>query len=102
MLHIGEFNSNYISPLLHKLSKESSKQIFLLGDFNIGLLKYESFELVKSFVDTLSSNFLLTQIILSTIISSSCILLDNIFCKLTYSTKSITGNLTSTVSDHLL
>ena len=25
VLHIGDFNSNYISPLLHKLSKESSK-----------------------------------------------------------------------------
>ena len=25
MLHIGDFNNNYIHPLLHKLSKESSK-----------------------------------------------------------------------------
>ena len=45
ILHIGDFNSNYISPLLHKLSKESSKQTFLLGDFNIDLLKHESSEL---------------------------------------------------------
>ena len=52
ILHIGDFNSNFISPLLHKLSKESSKQTFLLGDFNIDLLKYESSEL-----DTLSSIF---------------------------------------------
>ena len=64
MLHICEFNSNYISPLLRKLSQESSKQIFLLGDFNIDLLKSESSELDSSFLDTLSSNFLSPQIIL--------------------------------------
>ena len=66
MLHIGEFNSNYISPLLHKLSEESSKSIFLFGDFNIDLLKYESSEFVNSFIDTLSSNFLSPQVVLLT------------------------------------
>ena len=35
LLHIGDLNSNYISPLLRKISNKSSKQIFLLGDFNI-------------------------------------------------------------------
>ena len=58
MLHIGDFNSNEISPLLQKFLNESSKQIFLLGDFNIDLLKYESSELVNSFLDKLSSIFL--------------------------------------------
>ena len=58
ILHICDFNSNYISPLLHKLSKGSSKHIFLLGDININLPKYESSELVNIFLDTLSSNFL--------------------------------------------
>ena len=70
MLHIGDFNSNYISPLLNKLQKESSKQIFLLCDFNIDLLKYESSELVNSFLDTLPSNFLSPQIISPVRISS--------------------------------
>ena len=65
LLVAGEFNSNCISPLLDKLSKECSKQIFLLGK-----LKYESFELVYSFFDTLSSNFLSPQIILPIRISS--------------------------------
>ena len=77
MLHISDFNSNYISPLLHKLSKESSKQIFLLSDFNIDLLKHESSELVNSFLDTLSSNFLSPPIILPTRISSLATLIDN-------------------------
>ena len=58
MLHIGNFNNNYIFPLLHILSKESSKQISLLGDFNIDLLKYKTSELINSFLDALFSNFL--------------------------------------------
>ena len=58
ILHICDFNSNYISPLLHKLLKGSSKHISLLGDININLPKYESSELVNIFLDTLSSNFL--------------------------------------------
>ena len=86
MLHIGNFISNYISPLLNKLSKESSKQIFLLGDFNIDLLKYESSELINSFHDTLSPDFLSPQINLPTRISSSSTLIDNIFCNLTHTT----------------
>ena len=101
MLDISDFNSNYFYPLLHKLSKESSRQIFSLGDFNIKLLKYESSELINSFLDTLSSNFLSHQIILPTRISSSSALIDKIFCNLTHTTKSISGNLTSTVSDRL-
>ena len=101
MLHIGDFNRDYNSSLLRKLSNESSKQIFLLGDFNIDLLKYESSELVNSFLDTLSSNFLSPQIILHTRISSLSTLIDNIFCNLTHAIKSKSGNLTSTLSGHL-
>ena len=94
MLHIGDFNSDYISSLLHKLSKESSKQIFLLSDFNIALGKYESSELVNSFLDTLTSNnFLSPQITLPTRISSWSYLIDNIFYNLTHTTKSTSGNL---------
>ena len=72
-----------------------------MGDFDIDLIKYESSELVNSFLDTLSSSFISPQIILPTRISSSSTLTDDIFCNLTHTTKSISGNLTSTVSDHL-
>ena len=57
MLHISDINRDYISPSLHKLSKESSKQIFLLGDFDIDLLNCKSSELANNILDTLSSNF---------------------------------------------
>lgn len=78
MLHIGEFHSNYISPLLHKHSKKSLlKKIFSLGDFNIDLLKHEPSEFFNSFLHTLPSNFLSLQIILPTRRSSSNTLFDN-------------------------
>ena len=99
MLHIGNFNNNYIFPLLHKLSKESSKQISLLGDFNIDLLKYKTSELINSFLDALFSNFL--HLLSHTRISYTSTLIDNIFCYLTHTTKSISGNLIFTVP-HLL
>ena len=40
------------TSLLHKLSKESSKQIYLLGDFNIDLFKYLLFStMIGGFVE---------------------------------------------------
>ena len=38
ILPINDFANEFISPLLLKLQKESSKRIFLLGDFNIDFL----------------------------------------------------------------
>ena len=53
---LNDFNSHFLSPLLLKLQKESSKRIFLLGDFDIDLLKYELSDSINNFIDTLSSN----------------------------------------------
>ena len=68
---------------------------------NIDILKYESSELACNFLDTLSSNFLSPQIILTIRISFPSTLTDNILCNLTCTTKSIFDNLTSSISDHL-
>ena len=76
---LNDFNSHFLSPLLLKLQKESSKRIFLLGDFNIDLLKYELSDSINNFIDTLSSNFLLPHILLPTRISKTSTLIDNIF-----------------------
>ena len=40
-LPINDFTNDFVSPLVLKLQKESSKRVFLLGDFNTDLLKYE-------------------------------------------------------------
>ena len=38
-MHPQEFNSLFLKSLTNKLSKESNKEIILLGDFNIDLIK---------------------------------------------------------------
>ena len=65
-LPVNDFTNYFASPLLLKLQKESSKIVFLLGDFNIDLLKYEISDLINNFIDTLSSNFVLPHILLPT------------------------------------
>ena len=37
-MNLNKFNDKYLNILLQEISKEK-KNIFLLGDFNVGLLK---------------------------------------------------------------
>ena len=97
MFHKGGFNNNCISTLLYKLSKESFKQIFLLGNLNIDLLKYQQSEIVNTIVfkfSITSNNFSCQRFFL--VYSNN-----NVFCNLTHTAKSISGKLTSIVSVHL-
>ena len=96
-LPINYFTKDFISPLLLKLQKESSKRVFLLGD----LLKYEISDSVNNFTDTHSSNFLLPYIFLPTGISKTSTLIDNIFSNSTSLEEIESGNVTSTFSNHL-
>ena len=100
-LPINDFTNDFISPLLLKLQKQSFKRIFLLGDFNIDLLKYEISDSINNFINTLSSNFLLPLIFLPTRISKTSTLIDNIFSNSTSLEEIESGNVTSTLSDHL-
>ena len=102
IIQVNNFTNDIIRSLLEKLNKESSKKIFLLGDFNIDLLQYETSEPVINFVDTLSSNFLSPLILLPRrISSSSSTLIDNIFRNVSFNSNIVLGNFTPTVSDHL-
>ena len=38
--NVNEFNGNYLNILLQKISNKK-KNVFLLGDFNVDLLKYD-------------------------------------------------------------
>ena len=94
-LQVNNFTNDIILSLLGKLNKENSKNIFLFSDFNIDLLQYETSETVNNFVDTLSSNFLSSLILLPTRISnSSSTLINNIFCNVTFNLNIISGNFT--------
>ena len=98
-MSINEFN-DYLSLVLEKITAEN-KTIILLGDFNIDLIKCSVNIMSSEFFNLVSSYNLLPYITLPTrITNSSRTLIDNIFTNST-STKIISGNLTSTVSDHL-
>ena len=56
-LPVNDFTNDFISPLLLKLQKESSKTIFLPGDFNIDLLKYEFLDSVNNLLILLVLTF---------------------------------------------
>ena len=96
-----DFNKNHIHPLLEKLSKESNKNLFIAGDFNINLLKTNTDADALDFFDLMSNNMLLPAISLPTRISSGTeTLIDNIFTNIINS-DAVSGNLTIGISDHL-
>ena len=99
-MDINEFNSDYLNPLLDKLSKEK-KTVFQLGDYNVDLSKYEQHPPTNEFLDTLASSMFLPYIIRPTkVTSDSETIIDKFFSNI-ISTDIISGNLTATISDHL-
>ena len=56
--------NDFFSQLLSKLQHEISKKIFLLGNFNTDLLKYEISSSINNFINTLSSKFMLPHMLL--------------------------------------
>ena len=78
-MDLDEFNENYLNFLLDKLSKEN-KCVFLLGDINVDLLKYDKHAPTNEFQDSLPSHMFLPHIAQPTRISTtSKTLIDNIF-----------------------
>ena len=100
-LPINGFANEFISLLLLKLQKGSSKRNFFLAEFNIDLLKYKILDSIIDFIDTFSSNFLLPFMFLPTRISKTSTFIDNIFSNVTSLEETESGNVTSTFSDHL-
>ena len=62
---VDDFNNNYLLPLLMNISS-LNKDIFLLGDFNLDLLKSDSVKEICDYLDILSSFNMLPHIIFST------------------------------------
>ena len=92
-MDLDEFNDNYLNTLLDKISKEN-KSVFLLGDFNVDLLKYDKHAPTNEFLDSLSSHMFLPHIVQPTRISTtSKTLIDNIFSNIHTLTKSISDDL---------
>ena len=78
---LTDFNCNYLNKLLENSSKEQ-KYVFLLGDFNVNLLRYNGHNQTNGVLDSLASNLFITLILQPTrIISHSNTLIDNLFHK---------------------
>ena len=99
-MDLSDFSSNYLNKLLENISKEQ-RSIFLLGDFNVNLLNYNKHNPTNEFLDSLASNSFIPLILQPTRITShSNTLIDNIFSNI-IDPDIISGNLTTTISDHL-
>ena len=96
-----EFNEYALRPFIKKLSKHSKKDLIIAGDFNFDLLNSSSHSETSDFLDIMTSNFLLPSIIIPTKINRiKDTLIDNIFTNQT-NPDIISGNITTTISDHL-
>ena len=99
-MDLNDFNCNYLNKLLENISKEQ-KSVFLLRDFNVHLLNYNEHNQTNEFLDSLASNSFIPLILQPTRITShSNTFIDNIFSNV-IDPDIISGNLTTTISDHL-
>ena len=95
------FNKDYLTPFLEIFEKENKKK-YLIGDFNVDLLKIDDDNKSSSFFDNLTSNLFVPHIIHPTRITSTTkTLIDNIYSNSTNYKEGLSGNLTVSLSDHL-
>ena len=100
-MEVEDFNKKHLEPVLLKISSEN-KIAYLLGDFNIDLLKTETNDDINNFYSILTSNLFVPHITLPTRITShSKTLIDNIFSNDPNFTQGVSGNFTFSISDHL-
>ena len=107
-----KYNNNYaaiesfikdFSPIIRNINS-SSKNVILTGDFNIDLLKLNSYQSFQEFYDTLAELYLLPIITLPTRVSlRNATLIDHMYCKSPNPlTISDSGILVSKISDHMV
>ena len=94
------FNDLFLKSLTKRLTKENKKEVILLGDFNIDLIKSNSNANASEFLDVIYSSNLLPHITSPTQLTSrSHTLIDNIFSNINEECTS--GNIINTISNHL-
>ena len=99
--NIATFVTDHLNPTLSHPSI-LSKTCYILGDFNVNLLNHESHSSTADFIDTWFSTSFLPLINRPTRIShNSATLIDNIFSNTLHTQNSISGILTTDISDHL-
>ena len=97
---IKDFNENFLNPLMENLTDK--KHNFLIGDFNIDLMKTDTHEDSLTYLDIMTSNLFVPHIIHPTRITPHTkTLIDNIFSNLPNFSQGKSGNITLAISDHL-
>lgn len=100
-MDLNEYLEDYLTPFLDRLNKEDKRK-FLMGDFNIDLMKVDDESLTAKYFDLMTSHLFVPHIINPTrITSTSRTLIDNIFSNATNAKDATSGNLTISLSDHL-
>ena len=90
-----------ISPFLEKMSKSKSVS-YILGDFNINLLKIKERQVFNEFLENIMAYGFYPTVTLPTRLSeSSATLIDNIFSNSHESNSSVSGIMINNMSDHL-
>ena len=98
--NLDEFIS-YFNKCLSNLNKEN-KDIYITGDFNIDLLKYDNNPKYQEFYNLVTANGFLPQILQPTRITDSTMtLIDNIYTN-NFSNDIYGGNLLLEIADHLV
>ena len=91
--------SDYLQEILSS-STVSNKQTFILGDFNVNLLNYNSHTPTTNYVNFLFSKQFLPYIIHPSRVSeNSSTLIDNIFANISDS-ETVSGNILTQITDH--
>ena len=99
--NISSFVADQLNPILSH-PRIQSKTCYILGDFNVNLLNHSSHTPTADFLDAMFAASFLPLINRPTRIShTSSTLIDNIFTNTPHTQQSLSGILTSDVSDHL-
>ena len=100
-MDLEAFNEEILHPLMEKISIEN-KNIYLVGEFNVDLMKTEIDTQTSQLFDTITSNLFVPRITCPTRIATTIsTLIDNIYSNSLNFEEGISGNLTTTISDHL-
>ena len=95
-----KFNNDFLQNLLNKIQTEKKFSV-LAGDFNLNLIKHSKTTGINQFLEIILSHNFMPQITLPTRVTGrTATLIDNILIN-SYENKCTSGNITTSVSDHL-
>ena len=99
-MHPKEFSDLFLKYLTERVTKENNKEVILIGDFNIDLIKSNSNTNASEIRDIIYSSNILPHITSPTQLTSrSHTLINNIFSNINEECTS--GSIINTISDHL-